>query len=271
MKKIIILVLYKCSLNDSVSLKSILECNSALSVNDKLCIWDNSPDAQPASELMQLSNTLNCGLEYKHTPQNISLSAIYNNVINAHKEFDFLILLDQDSAFSKDYFNEFHLARQNNPDVNLFMPLIETSGKIVSPGSFYAYKGKYWDKKQYGKLSSQNNTAISSGMIINMSVFPTIGLFDEHLVLYGIDTNFMLRYRKYYNCFFVLKVKFEHDLSDFNNESTNTKIRRFKDLKKSALINAKLFPFSVRLLTFSFYLFKSLQYTLKYRTARFLN
>lgn len=269
-KKLILIVLYKCSIEDSSTIKSILNCQSELSSDDKLLIWDNSPINQSQKDIDELITKFNSKIEYKNTPENISLSKIYNFAITQNQNFDFIILFDQDSIFDYYFFSKFKLALQDDPELNLFLPLIESNGKIISPGYFRSFKGSHWKDRKFDKILSKNMMALSSGMIIKMTVFNIIGLFDENLLFYGIDTNFFLRFRKYFTCFYVLDVYFNHNISDFNKEDLKTKIWRFNEFKKSSIYNSKLFPFYVQWLTILFLIYKAFKNCLTYKTLLFI-
>ena len=263
------LVLYKSNISNCLTIKSLINSKSSLHPDFKICVWDNSPTKQAEEEISTLVD-IGCDIEYTHTPQNMSLAKIYNNVIKKNSDFEFLLLLDQDSSFDESYFKEFEQCVHQNPTVKLFIPLIESAGYIVSPGYFHSFKGKYWNQKRHGLMESKNMIAITSGMIVKIDVFHEIGYFDEQLNLYGIDTNFMIRYRRHFKNFYVLSSNFNHDLSTHNDEPLNTKLRRFKDLRASAIINSKLFPFYIQLLTRTFYLYKSIRYSIEYQSVQFL-
>jgi GT2 family glycosyltransferase len=271
-KKLMVLVLYKLEILDSETFISLVKSNDKLRNVDKLCIWDNTPGERYLSNDAHLTLIkLNCNFEYIHTPENISLAKVYNQTLKKNEGFDWFILLDQDSGFDYTYFTAFDNALKNYPDIKLVVPLIKSNSFIVSPGRFTSFKGKYWTNENYGLTSTKSNTAIASGMIISIDVFDKVGFFDESLVLYGIDNNFMFRFRKCYEYFYVMDVRFIHDLSDHNFENTETKLRRFRDQRMSSIINSKLFPYPVQLLTKFFYLYKSFEYAVKYRRFSFIS
>ena len=268
--KIIIVVLYKTTLADSPTIQSLLNCQSELRKNDKICLWDNSPSGVAIDELDHLGEKFEAKIEYTNTPENLSLSKIYNNIIQANLGFEYVILFDQDSKFNSDFFSYFNSVQQRNKHINLFLPLIKTDKLIASPGDFRYFKGKYWSTPKYGVIDSKNVLAIASGLIIKTSTFQSVGYFDERLQLYGIDTNFMIRYSRNFDKLFVMDVYFNHDLSDFNIESTSTKLRRFHSHRASSILNSQLFSYDVKILTKLFFVYKSIQYTVKYKDLKFI-
>jgi len=269
--KLIIIVLYKCTLKNSESFKSLLSCRNQLNNLDKIVIWDNSPVALDIEEINDLSNLKFSNFTYVSTPENLSLAKIYNDVIKSNLSHEFVILFDQDTEFRIDLFEQFEIAKSDNPHIALFAPLIRNNGIITSPGDFNYYNGKYWTSPKYGIIKSKHHIAITSGLIIKISAIELIGYFEERLLLYGIDTNFMIRYSRYFAEFFVLDVYIRHDMSDFNDENVEVKLRRFKDHKRSCLINAQLFSIDVRILTKLLFVYKSAFYAIKFRTLAFFS
>ena len=164
-KFLILIVLYKCKVKESLSFISLLESSEYLS-NSKLILWDNSPSIQSV-DVNNISSFQQA--EYIHTPENMSLSKIYNRVIQENEKYDYMIILDQDSSFSSDYLEKINKAINKHPTINLFLPLIKSDKTIVSPGNYKIFKGSYWKKEKYGIINSKNILAINSGMVINFN------------------------------------------------------------------------------------------------------
>ncbi len=258
--RLLIIVLYRTELTDAATWQSLTACREVLNETDKLVIWDNSPGPLSERSLIDNNGALPCPIDYQHTPENISLAAIYNRAFAANPGYDMLHIFDQDSSFGLAYFKAIAAAAVANPEVNLFVPLIRCNSLLISPGHFYLFKGKYWSKPKKGLVPAKNNVAIASGMAIRASYLKTFGGFEERLQLYGIDTNFMLRYARDNPYFYVADVGFEHDVAEHKAENREVKARRFADFKKASLINAALFSRPVQWLTRLF---------LWYRTLRF--
>lgn len=268
-KQLFIVVLYKCDISKSQSIISLNSCKTLISSEEKIFVWDNSPVSQPGDEL-EFLNEFKCEIEYRHTPQNISLGRIYNTIIKENLKYDLVYIFDQDSSFEIDYLNAVSRAEKEHPLINLFLPLIKVKEQVVSPGHFYYFKGKYWKKDQLGIVKAKNNVAVSSGMAIRMSYLDNHERFEERLKLYSIDTNFMIRYSIDNEYFYVIDAKFGHELSDFDHEDVETKLRRFKDLRASAMLNSYLFAVQYRILTYLFYLYRSVVLSVKFKDKRFL-
>ena len=241
--------------------------SSAYLSNSKLIFWDNSPSIQSVdfdgiSFLQQV--------EYIHTPENMSLSKIYNKVIQNNEGYDYLIILDQDSSFASDYFEKLNSGIEKHSDVNLFLPLVKSEQTIVSPGDYKIFKGSYWEKEQYGVISAKNILAINSGMVINFNYLKnTYKGYDERLNFYGTDTFFMNKYSKDNNFLFVIDYVFKHDSALLDEgEDCVKKIKRLKDLFFSwRIINENK---KINLILINIYiLIKIFKFVVKYKNLNF--
>ena len=232
MMNVLLIVLYKENLYTSKTLKSLLNCDLS---NVLLVIWDNSPYSMSNSDKNDLK-THGVIFDYIHTPSNLSLSAIYNNVIDKYKDKSSIFIFDQDTYLDDSYFAKMALSFSQNLDVNLFLPYVLVGKLLVSPGRMGFYKGMYEAKIKLGLLLSKNVIAVASGMAIRMTCFTSQGLsFNEHLSFYGIDTKFCLDYSKMNKYICVVDYCLDHDLSQFQEEKFEIKQRRFNSLKSSAL------------------------------------
>lgn len=228
MTSVILIVLYKETLNSSKTVTSLLaNCKRILQgKNILVTIWDNSPQMIDKNDFSCFED---CSIRYKyyHTPENLSLSKIYNNVIDLHIEYDFLFIFDQDSYITLDYFSKIETAISTNFKINLFLPYVVINNLFVSPGDWGLYNGKYWTKKATGLISAKNRVAIASGMAIRFNCFNDQKIrFDENLSLYGVDTKFCLDYSKQNVFFYVIDYQLSHSLSIFEDEPNEIKMKR---------------------------------------------
>lgn len=266
-KLIVLVVLYKKTISASPTISHLLLQNKEL-FDLELVIWDNSPEPSPEAEISGLSAAFS-KFQYIQTPENVWLSKLYNQVLQANV-YDYALLLDQDSELPDYYFGKLSAAISDFPDISLFLPIVLNNKKVVSPGSFVYFKGKHWKKIKTGLMSSKNVLAITSGMVISSKVILAHQMkFDERLNLYGIDTSFMLRFSKFEKQLYVLKVKFDHDTVLWSNPPADVMLSRFRNLKGTwpkilsdrpvALVLAYFYSIAV-----------SLKLALKYQDTRFL-
>jgi len=230
----ILVVIYKQSVFDSETLKSLISLRSYV-FNSKITIWDNSPTSLPNDELEYLKLNLN-NLSYIHTPENIGLAKIYNEVIKTSNDSGYVILFDQDSEFDARYFEMLKSGIIEFPTINLFVPLIMHSDSIMSPGYYICFKGSLWKEIKLGKVSSKNMAIITSGMAISSKYLSGVFKgFDEEFVFYGIDTYFSIQYRDQNDFFYVFDCNFKHDLAINSDEKYDDRLRRFKNHRKSLI------------------------------------
>src|SRR4051794_38922819 len=92
-------------------------------------LWDNSNFSSLQAEDINLLKE-RFHFEYYHCPSNKPLSTVYNNVIEkfiAKNEYKYLIVLDDDSKISLDYFNELKNIIESNNDVDIILPVAKNN------------------------------------------------------------------------------------------------------------------------------------------------
>lgn len=221
---VMLVVLYKQRVTDSNTIVSYVRNCESIHKNTLLYIWDNSP-ATYENNLDFLKNT-NIKFKYKHTPENVALSYIYNQVKQESSDKDLLFLFDQDSIIDNEYFDKVTSAAENNNDIALFMPYVKHNEMVVSPGRFFLYKGKYLKELKLGRLCSKNIIGITSGMAIVPDKIKF--KFDENLKLYGIDSKFCLDYSDNFKYIYIVEYNLKHSLSKFEKEDKAVKLFRLK-------------------------------------------
>ncbi len=226
MKKLFLIVLYKQKISESQTCISLKENNIQNSSENKIVIWDNSP--QKINSLENAKEFFNSeNINFIHTPQNVSLSKIYNKAIQENPAFDFIQLFDQDSKIVKENYNSYlNEVFEDNPKINVFLPKIFSGKKMYSPGKFFI-KGWHFKNINFGINKSRFYTAITSGLCVRLDFLKKTKIkFNEELHLYCIDTDFIYQVRKIDCRFFVFDLNFIHDLSEDNLTNEEKKERR---------------------------------------------
>ena len=264
---LVLVVLYKCSLADSETINSLLTQEADFS-QVKLVVWDNSPEPVPASD--QDSLRINMPFEYISCPENLPLSKVYNRVVDRF-DFEYIMLLDQDSHLPVDYIRTIDNQVKTYPDIKLFLPIVKNQDLIVSPGEFWVFKGKHWKQEKTGVMPAKNMLAITSGMTVAGKYFAQHSFrFDERLNLYGIDTRFMLEYAKKERDLAVIPCKLKHSTVLWSNPSAEVMLSRFKNLRKSWPVVFTDRPLAL-LLSRLYGRLLCLKFAIKYRDIRFLS
>jgi len=234
---VLLVVLYKTKVENSTTIQSYLLNCAQYYDKIKLIIWDNSPDA---SNIEDFKSIANLNYRYYHTPENLSLSVIYNRVADLYPDSEFIYYFDQDSEITDQYFKQQLIAAQNHPDINLFVPIIEHHNKIFSPAKRQLHRGIYYKTRPNGIVDSDHFIAIMSGMCVKTQIVANkIVRFDENLTLYGIDTKFSIDFSKKYTQLYVLDYTLNHSLSVFDDNDKDSLKRRYKNHIRASLYIAR--------------------------------
>jgi hypothetical protein len=232
-KILVLIVNYKKTLIDVESIVSLKKLSPKNRRLVGVYIWDNACSLTQELHLETIGSGWNSKF-YTCVVENHGLSYIYNRVVEfaITKSYDYILLLDNDSSFDNIYFDQLIHAIEDNPSTLLFLPKVFHGKKSVSPGRFISCKGYYADNFNFGINNSKNVTAINSGMLIKLSYFmDSCFKYNESILFYGVDDNFMLHFSKFQKPFYLLEHCFKHDLSKFNAaESYEMKQWRFDDL-----------------------------------------
>ena len=267
----VVVVLYKRGTEDSETLQSLLNLTGDFVEEVEIILWDNGPLPLSSAELSAFEGNFVLPVIYVHTPENISLATIYNRAIERCSSNSGIVLFDQDTHFTKDYFQLGLKALRENPTINLFLPVVKINNQIVSPGDFYLVKGKYWKNVQMGKVAARNKVAIASGMLIRIDFLKATKIrFNEALKLYNIDTDFVIRYGHTNEFFFVFNCELVHRISMFENEPVERVLFRFKDHRKSLWILSLDRSWLHQIVCLFYIMYLSVKFGLRYNNCRFL-
>ena len=269
----ILVVIFRTSLLESETIHSLKKSFSEID-GSTITIWDNSPVSLSSCEFddfVNLSNQSNVRIKYKHTPQNLSLSEIYNQFRQdlVASDNEFLILFDQDTTFDELFFKS-HVHACSLFKSKLYLPKIIFKSKSISPAYFYYFKGFYFKEIPSGIMSSSFKTAINSSMIIKRDYFvKEFSGYPLELKYYGTDDYFMRKYAAKEQFFFVLDYKIEHDLTySFDSDSLEKVLQRYKEANRAMLFNSEgRFTLIVK----TFLLFRSVFLAIKYKRIDFLD
>jgi len=213
-KVLFIVVIYKMTLRNSETIKSLEACERALN-GCTLAIYDNSPSAQEFSREKASFEKHGCKLSYDSTSENLALSTIYNCAIERllAGEYTHLCLLDQDSRFDSSFVCALRGAIDSHSP-ELLLPKIFFKGHLVSPTKRFFLKGFYFSKISVGFIGSKYLSAINSGLSISRDFFLATGFrYDSGLRFYGTDDFLMARFKATGFAAYILPVSFEHDLT----------------------------------------------------------
>lgn len=219
----ILVVTYNCKLEDSITIRSILNSGVYFS-NTNLCIWNNGPHKIIIdNKLLDKLNAVGLNTTINQTICNLPLSWIYNHFIQTFPS-NLHVFLDHDSNLTQEYLTS--ITKKDN--LFIAIPIITNKGTPRSPCINGAYSaGPYSNKSLV--------IAIGSGVAISKEAAIIIkdkygSIFDEHFALYGVDTSFFVRLSKM-GLTGKLKIipGFEHSMSRYETESKKTQLFRITE------------------------------------------
>ncbi|WP_302373152.1 glycosyltransferase [Enterococcus asini] len=217
-KKIyIVIVLYKQKWVDIPS----RDCIENLVHRDavEMLIYDNSPEEQTVSFFEEQSVT------YIHNSMNPGLASAYNQALSFAKDFEWLVLLDQDTKLSSSFFYEIAKAQPTDQVVSL-VPRIFSGNQQISP----VFSNQYVSKKSiYPKEGSYSEImAINSASVLRVSFLKEIGGFNEEFPLDFLDHWLYWKINDVGRRVQILPVKIQHSLSVL--DYTTLKFTRYQSI-----------------------------------------
>lgn len=216
--------MYNCRLTESKSYQTILSALAQADEKATLFIYDNSPKSQ----LIIHEDLYWLEVKYIHDSNNSGLSKAYNEGAKFAntKCIPWIILLDQDTEFDKEYLNKVNTALVKYPEIVLFVPMLKLkSGNSFSPVK-YKYKRAFPVELLEGIHSLTSFAPVNSGMVINIEAFKRVGGYNEQIKLDFADFQFIERLNKRYDEFYLLD---SIAVQDFSNDEPdlNKNISRF--------------------------------------------
>ena len=268
-----LVVLYKTDLDSSDTLRSLAgqSCTAGLHV----FVWDNSPDEATAAKKDWLSQQFQ-RTYYHHDGRNTPLSELYNNVIrqcllDVRGQYQYLIMLDQDSLLHPRFFETMRAAAIQHPEIKLLLPIVKSGGQIVSPAHMHYFKGTFWRKPYYGSIKARFTTAINSGMMISGDYlahdFPG---YPPELRFYGTDTWLCQSIASSHRWIYVVDTTIKHELSQFCEERSDVKLwRHWEIIRATRFLNRD--GFFRRTLCCFYTTISCVRSAIKYRDWRFVH
>ncbi len=216
-----VVVLYRQGLTECETYKTLIKPH--LAHIDCLLVFDNSPQYRH-TELV-LPNGI---FRYYHNESNLGLSVNYNRAADfaAEHDYDWLLLLDEDTSFPKHAIQSYKSAIQAHPKETLFAPTHRiANGKLLSPsrpfrGLLKEIPAGIYDLRKYD--------VINSGLLVNAKDFIAVGGYKPEVNLDFSDYQFLERIRTRVQCLVLIDAECVQDYS--NNVTDKTKLLARFDL-----------------------------------------
>lgn len=209
MKILAVIVLYKSRLEVSASYTSLLKGGDDLDY----FIYDNSP--QPMHKKTDFKDYV-----YVHDTYNSGISMAYNTAAAHARDngYDWLLLLDQDTEFPVDTILKYKDAINRHSDIMLFAPVLQLSDKSFFSPILEKHPRRNGLYLKSGIYNICDYKLVNSGLLINVDAFWTSGGYNENVRLDFADFQFVKRYRKYYDRFFIIDCIATQDFSSHDTD-----------------------------------------------------
>lgn len=183
------IVVYNKKIEESITCRNILKiCDEAVEI---LVIDNSTHDFQNKNYCSQKN------IEYISMNGNKGLSKAYNVAIDRCKEKrkDVVVLFDDDTEVTEEYFNKLKDALNTYPDFDIFAPIIYGQDGIIYSPNEYNFMRNHFIKSPNQEVAQEKFNAIASCLAIRMKVFENYR-FNEKLFVDQVDQNFFYDQRK---------------------------------------------------------------------------
>lgn len=263
-KVLAILVLYQCKLEESKTFNTLADSLFSYNTELDMLVYDNSPIAQ--YDGVNFSNK-NINIHYISDPTNPGVSKAYNIGATYARQNgkQWLLLLDQDTSFPlgavEKYRQHIHRSKQ------LGAPVLQSGNSYISPCFFMWGKGRALKKYTVGVNSIGNISLLNSGLMIPLSLFDTVGGYNERISLDFSDHCFIERIKRITSSYYVLDVVCKHGLSAIEKDKGKV-LKRFEFYLKGGREYAQeQHSWGTKWVLF----LRMIKLSLRYKTLDFLN
>lgn len=258
MKLLAVVVVYNCEIEKSKTINSLLlaakkKYNSIFDIF-KLIIYDNSEREQVLSISLPFKSS------YVHSKTNGGVAKAYNYAYKIAKEenYDWLMLLDQDSLLNEDYFIKI---RDVLEEINHRTNIVACVPKMLHGNKFFSPAKVLWGEIHrhidisYVGVSEKEIMAIGSCAVVRTSFIDEINGFNELFWLDYLDQWLFHTIYSRSKLVYIVDTYVKHELSIFNfNELMNE--QRYKNQLKYETIFMKNYTTKLENMFFLLRLFR---------------
>ncbi len=217
----IVIVLYQCSLDKSITFISLTEQLNKISIDYELVIYNNDINQKIEDSRFTIVNS----------KENSKLEGAYNfalqRAIKNTKKW--ILLLDQDTLIPNNYFEKLNklFDKDLSTDLVAIIPKLVSKEKVLSP-KLLSSKMRFERDIQNIGFTNDRIVAFNSMSLFRVEFIKSIGGFSKD---YPFDLHDHWCYNQIYKqnkSVYILDVTTEHD-SSFINFEENVSIARYKD------------------------------------------
>ena len=221
----IVIVLYQCSLDESVTFQSLKKLLEKTSIDYELIIFNNDKNQKIQNSMFLIVNS----------EENQRLPGAYNYALEKAVESGkkWILLLDQDTVIPETYFEELQkLFLSNYPsDLVAVVPILESDGKISSPKLISSKMRFERDLAEKGYTKDRIN-AFNSMSLLDVQFIKSLGGFNKEYPLDMHDHWCYNQIFKHQKLVYILDTTTDHN-SSFVNFEENISVKRYKQFLSS--------------------------------------
>lgn len=218
----VLLVIYNQNGGDSPACEALRRRDDV-----KVVVADNS-----TADYHNAAYCEEAGFAYLPMGGNHGLSKAYNRGIRylrEHTDATHVVLLDDDTTLSDDYFTVLRQAIAQHPDTRIFLPLVRDEVGYLSPCRIQGYAVSRI--RSAGELDPATITGINSGMALSLSLFERY-LYDEAYFLDYIDHAFLRDMKRQGEPIEVLNTTLQQQFSGNDHSHYQATLARFSLFKR---------------------------------------
>lgn len=181
-----IVVIFNKTISQSITCQRI----KAMDRNIDVLVVDNSEISN--------SNEIVCkelGFRYLSMNGNKGLSKAYNAAVDHSKNTDVIVLFDDDTEITEEYFQILDKALKKYPDVDIFAPIIRGQDNVIYSPNEFNFLRNHFILSPAQEISQRSFNAIASCLAIRIKVFDNYR-FNEKLFVDQVDQYFFCEQRK---------------------------------------------------------------------------
>ena len=225
-KIMIVILLYKTQLDRSKTYQSFIIHSKKLKQQFELLIYNNSPEIHiEPSKSFTLFNA----------DKNNMLTSAYNMALSlANKNgAEWLLLLDQDTELTSEYFELLSKFLSENIDENIaaIVPFLEENNIQLSPHKLILFNNMAI-KAQHAGIQNNKTTALNTLTLVRTDFMNRIGGFSSKFPLDMLDYWLYSKIQQNTQKVFVLNTRIKHNLTVSNFEK-NMSLSRYDNLLKA--------------------------------------
>lgn len=263
----LVVVLYKTSLENSKTINSL---ENVIGEKVNLFVFDNSPIRQYESDDFDFKSFK---VRYHHDSTNPGLSVAYNYALDlaSNINYSWLLLLDQDTTFTKQYIQEIKRLDINNISnavVAIIPRVISVVGERIIAPTKMLLGGICRPIKLLGGVITTPISGINSGTFLRISYINSINGFSEKYTLDMLDHWYFRKLFRDGKSVYLMESEIYQDLSVFGNFEENVSFNRYRQM-----LNAEAFFIKeeglLSLLIYKLRLFLRVLKQLRYKNCKY--